>query len=63
VIPTSLFPVWSEEDDNLYVHHDIMLASFPLCVEWLDFDPSADAAGNLVAVGTMEPEVRACKDG
>lgn len=29
--------VYEEEEDNLYVHHDIMLPSFPLCLEWLDF--------------------------
>ena len=35
--------VFEEEEDNLYVHHDIMLPSFPLCIEWMDFnlkDPS-----------------------
>ena len=29
--------VYEEEEDNLYVHHDIMLPSFPLCLEWIDF--------------------------
>jgi periodic tryptophan protein 1 len=29
--------VFEENEDNLYVHHDVMLPSFPLCVEWLDF--------------------------
>lgn len=29
--------LWEGEEDNLYVHHDIMLPSFPLCSEWLDF--------------------------
>ncbi|CAG8832315.1 2744_t:CDS:2, partial [Gigaspora rosea] len=29
--------VYEDSQDNLYVHNDIMLPSFPLCLEWLDF--------------------------
>ncbi|ODQ68215.1 WD40 repeat-like protein [Nadsonia fulvescens var. elongata DSM 6958] len=53
---------------NLYVHHDVMLPSFPLCVEWLDFkvgsaatsaatEEERNAPGNFAAVGTFEPEI------
>lgn len=61
--------VYDETDEDLYVHHDLMLPSFPLCLEWLDFPPitssSAKATpdgpakqfGNYIAVGTMEPEI------
>lgn len=58
--------VYDDSQENLYVHHDIMLPSFPLCLEWLDFppagptsSPSADRTvpGNYVAVGTMDPEI------
>lgn len=61
----------AEEDEdkghqsNLYVHHDMMLPSFPLCVEWLDYrvgkgrelvsDP--ETPGNFAAIGTFEPEI------
>ncbi|KAG2412026.1 hypothetical protein HFD88_009582 [Aspergillus terreus] len=53
--------VYEDQDDNLYVHHDIMLPAIPLCLEWLDF-PIGKAAeekttGNFVAVGTMEPDI------
>ncbi|CUA68510.1 putative WD repeat-containing protein C17D11,16 [Schizosaccharomyces pombe 972h-] [Rhizoctonia solani] len=62
--------IYNDADENLYVHHDILLPSFPLCLEWLDFPPppptstdsettSAPAAqqGNFIAVGTFEPEI------
>ena len=34
--------VYDEADHHLYVHHDLMLASYPLCLEWMDFDPAAE---------------------
>ena len=32
--------VYEEYNDNTYIHHDVMLNAFPLCLEWLDFDPA-----------------------
>lgn len=53
--------VYEKEADNLYCHHDIMLPSFPLCLEWLDFHTGEKAgqegSGNYVAVGTFEPDI------
>lgn len=62
--------IYAASDANLYVHHDLMLPSFPLCLEWLDYTParsvsSADQnttnaagdTGNFIAVGTMDPEI------
>ncbi|KAF9519677.1 hypothetical protein BS47DRAFT_1374991 [Hydnum rufescens UP504] len=54
--------VYDESQDNLYVHHDLMLPSFPLCLEWLDYAPSVTAesstkTGNYIAVGTFDPEI------
>ncbi|KZV60912.1 WD40 repeat-like protein [Peniophora sp. CONT] len=65
--------VYDDSSENLYVHHDLMLPNFPLCLEWLDFPPltasssSSDAMdtdtpasrqfGNYIAVGTMDPEI------
>ncbi|KAE8150297.1 WD40-repeat-containing domain protein [Aspergillus avenaceus] len=53
--------VYEDQDDNLYVHHDIMLPAIPLCVEWLDFpvgkNTEGRTTGNFVAVGTMEPDI------
>ncbi|KAG9126883.1 hypothetical protein FRC07_001541 [Ceratobasidium sp. 392] len=57
--------IYNDDDENLYVHHDILLPSFPLCLEWLDFPPNTSTTpatvtpgqGNFIAVGTFEPEI------
>lgn len=59
--------VYDETQENLYVHHDLMLPHFPLCLEWLDFPPASTSSsepvdgmakrGNYVAVGTLDPEI------
>ena len=56
--------VWVYEDggqegeSNIYVHHDIMLPAFPLCLAWTDCRPSGSAEpGNLAAVGAMSPGI------
>lgn len=54
--------VYEDEDDNLYVHHDIMLPAIPLAVEWVDMPVGKSAAsnngkGNFVAIGTMDPDI------
>lgn len=49
-------------DGNLYVHHDISLADFPLCMAWLDCPPfqsegTQKEVGNYMAVGTFNPAI------
>ncbi|OQV13491.1 Periodic tryptophan protein 1-like protein [Hypsibius exemplaris] len=50
--------VYNEKDDDLYVHHDLMLPAEPLALEWLSYLPGGDAPGNLVAVATMKPTIQ-----
>lgn len=50
------------DDGNLYVHHDITLPEFPLCVSWLDCPPHQNnggqsTVGNYIAVGTFDPAI------
>ncbi|EFI27913.1 transducin family protein/WD-40 repeat family protein [Coprinopsis cinerea okayama7 len=59
--------VYDESQENLYVHHDLMLPNFPLCLEWLDYHPASSSTnshptpatefGNYIAVGTLDPEI------
>ncbi|ODV88190.1 hypothetical protein CANARDRAFT_228902 [[Candida] arabinofermentans NRRL YB-2248] len=48
-------------ENNLYIHHDLMLPSFPLCVEWMSFKPNGlndeSNVGNFAAVGTFDPTI------
>lgn len=59
--------VYDDSSENLYMHHDLMLPNFPLCLEWMDFPPTttgdtapangAKQFGNFIAVGTLDPEI------
>ena len=44
--------VYEQKTGNLFVHHDIPLPSFPLCLAHGDINPDG-GAGNYVAVGTF----------
>lgn len=48
------FAVYNETEESLYVHHDIILPSFPLCLEWLNYEPKMPT-GNYCAIGSMSP--------
>ena len=52
--------LYEEENSNLFVHHEIMLNAYPLCLEWLKYAPGSEAAsgkGNYIAVGTFSPSI------
>ncbi|OMJ21109.1 putative WD repeat-containing protein [Smittium culicis] len=53
--------IYENEMENLYVHHDIMLPSYPLCIEWLGHKVGKQSGqpgiGNYAAVGTFDPTI------
>ncbi|EFA02231.2 periodic tryptophan protein 1 homolog [Tribolium castaneum] len=49
--------IYNEEEESLYVHHDILLPAFPLCFEWLDYEPNAPK-GSYCAIGSMTPIIQ-----
>jgi periodic tryptophan protein 1 len=50
--------IYEEPDDNLYVHHDIMLPTYPLSIAWTDSLPGrVQGKGSFVAIGTFDPAI------
>lgn len=46
-------------DPSLYVHHNLMLPAFPLCVEWVNYKPGIESEdfANFAAIGTFDPSI------
>lgn len=44
------------EQGNLYVHHDVLLGEFPLCLSWLGCTKGCDD-GNFVAIGGFDTSI------
>jgi len=49
--------VFDEEQANMFVHHDIMLGAYPLCVEWISRTASAED-GSFAAVGSIDHTIQ-----
>jgi len=49
--------VYDEDEANMYVHHDIMLDAYPLCVDWLPKISGVDA-GSFTAIGLIDHSIQ-----
>jgi periodic tryptophan protein 1 len=54
--------VYDPSDGNLFVHHDIILSSFPVCIEWVgaslfQVEQAEVAKGNYGIVGLMTDKI------
>jgi len=47
--------IYDHKTSDLYVHHEIMLGAYPLCLEWLP--ELQKSKTNHVVVGTFLPEI------
>jgi len=47
--------IFDEINQSLYVHHDIILSAYPLCIEWLPIRNNQKA--NYAIVGSFLPEI------
>ena len=45
-----------ETEDNLYVHHDVIVPYFPLSVAWLDLDPTGEQLHAMFAACFFMPD-------
>jgi hypothetical protein len=50
--------VYNEEEGSLYVHHDLLLPAFPLCMEWLNHDPGEEKPGENICI--CHPHFKFC---
>jgi len=49
--------IYDADEATMYVHHDIMLDAYPLCVEWLS-SASGAGTGSFAAVGLIDHQVQ-----
>jgi hypothetical protein len=42
--------VYNEVEGSLYVHHDLLLPAFPLCIEWMNHDPGESKPGKHICM-------------
>jgi periodic tryptophan protein 1 len=50
--------VYEEDDKNLFVHHDLMIPTFPLAVSPINTKLQAEDEGqNFLAIGTFDPDI------
>eukprot|EP00449_Zooxanthella_nutricula_P014460 CAMPEP_0198541004 /NCGR_PEP_ID=MMETSP1462-20131121/53515_1 /TAXON_ID=1333877 /ORGANISM="Brandtodinium nutriculum, Strain RCC3387" /LENGTH=477 /DNA_ID=CAMNT_0044271147 /DNA_START=20 /DNA_END=1450 /DNA_ORIENTATION=- len=49
--------VYDEEDASMYVHHDVQLTAYPLCVEWFSCIGEANE-GSFGAVGLIDHSIQ-----
>ncbi|KAF0979001.1 hypothetical protein FDP41_002071 [Naegleria fowleri] len=48
--------IYEQEEDNLFIHHDLLLANYGLCTQWLNLK-NINQPGNCIAIGTFEPQI------
>lgn len=52
-----IFEETEDGEPNMYIHHEILLPAYPLCLAWTDCNLKTGEKGNFIAVGSMEPAI------
>ena len=53
-IPTLEVQLFDAKQESLYVHHEVMISSFPLNIRWLECEPTTGTSGSFAAISTFE---------
>ncbi|OHS95308.1 hypothetical protein TRFO_38598 [Tritrichomonas foetus] len=56
-VPTLEVHLFDETQESLYVHHELLLPSFPLSIRWMDIEPMSGNQGSYAAVSSMRSEI------
>lgn len=56
-IPTLEIHLFDEKEETMFVHHELMLPSFPLAIRWMDYEPQTGKDGSFAAVSSMRSEI------
>lgn len=52
------FTVFNNDKGELFILNDVFLPSYPICIEWMDFNPkNTETPGHFAAVGLVTPEI------
>ncbi|XP_078180085.1 LOW QUALITY PROTEIN: putative WD repeat-containing protein C17D11.16 [Carex rostrata] len=58
LLEVCIFEEAEDGDSNMYVHHDIILPAFPLCMDWLDCRPkSGEKVDTYVREDLIDPAI------
>jgi len=49
--------IFDEDQASMYVHHDVMLGAYPLCVEWLN-NAAGIGEGSFAAIGLIDHTIQ-----
>lgn len=56
-VPTLEVHLFDEKQESLYIHHELLLPSFPLSIRWQDYEPRTGNQGSFAAVSSMRSEI------
>jgi WD40 repeat protein len=56
-IPSLEVHLFDSQEESFFVHHEMMIPSFPLSIRWLDCEPLTLGGGSFGAISTFEKHI------